>query len=88
MIDARRKVRIMQDIVILVQEKNLLSEMQKRKNFIKVGEIERRLDWPIRIRSKYGPLDAKDYYSRKLRSDIDEHNAVLNSIEEDILLNQ
>ena len=65
----------MQDIVILVQEKNLLSEMQKRKNFTKVGEIERRLDWPIRIRSKYGPLDAKDYYSRKLRHEIDEHNA-------------
>ena len=62
--------------------------MQKRKNFIKVGDIERRLDWPIRIRSKYGPLDAKDYYSRKLRHEIDEQNAVLNSIEEDILINQ
>ena len=65
-----------QDVVILLQEKNLLMEMQGRKNFIKVGEIEGRLDWPIRIRSKYGPMDSKDYYSRKLRSEIDEHNAL------------
>ena len=78
----------MQDIVILLQEKNLILEIQGRKNFVAVGEIERNLDWPILIKSKYGPMDAKDYYSRKLRHDIDEHNAVLNSIEEDILLNQ
>ena len=55
--------------------------MHGRKNFVKVGEIELKLDWPIRIRSKYGPMDAKDYYSRKLRFEIDEHNAVLVGIE-------
>ena len=57
--------------------------MQGRKNFVKVGEIELKLDWPIRIRSKYGPMDAKDYYSRKLRSEIDEHNSLLVAIEKD-----
>ena len=51
LIDERKRVRVMQDIVILVQEKNLLAEMQGKKNFILVGEIERQLDWPIRIRS-------------------------------------
>ena len=51
LIDHRRLVKVMQDIVILLQEKNLMLEMQGKKNFKKVGEIERELDWPIRIRS-------------------------------------
>ena len=41
----------MQDIVILLQEKNLILEIQGRKNFVAVGEIERNLDWPILIKS-------------------------------------
>ena len=39
--DMRKVVRVVQDIVILAQEKNLLFEMTGRKNFIKVGDIER-----------------------------------------------
>ena len=74
----------MGDIVILVQEKNLIFEMHGRKNFIKVGEIELKLDWPILIRSKFGPMDAKDYYSRKLRTEIDDNNALLRQIEKDM----
>lgn len=84
LIDYRRLVRVMGDIVILLQEKNLIYEMHGRKNFIKVGEIELKLDWPILIRSKYGPMDAKDYYSRKLRMEIDENNALVRQIERDI----
>ena len=84
LIDARRLVRVMGDIVILVQEKNLIFEMHGRKNFIKVGEIELKLDWPILIRSKFGPMDAKDYYSRKLRTEIDDNNALLRQIERDM----
>ena len=72
MIDHRKLVKVKQDIVILLQEKNLMLEMQGKKNFKKVGEIERQLDWPIRIRSQFGPIDAKDYYSRKLRAEIDQ----------------
>lgn len=87
LIDYRRVVRVAQDVVILLQEKNLLSEMQGRKDFIKVGDIEGKLDWPIRIRSKYGPIDSKDYYSRKLRSEIDEHNALLIQIQRDMETN-
>ena len=81
--DTRKEVRVIQDIVILAQEKNLLFEMTGRKNFIKVGEIERELDWPIRVRSHLGPMDAQDYYSKKLRTEIDEHNAILSAIEKD-----
>ena len=84
LIDARRLNRVMGDIVILLQEKNLIYEMHGRKNFIKVGEIELKMDWPILIRSKYGPMDAKDYYSRKLRMEIDENNALLRQIEKDM----
>ena len=53
------------------------------KKHKKVGEIERKLDWPIRIRSQYGPMDAKDYYSRKLRAEIDQQNSLLRDIEHD-----
>jgi len=87
LIDIRREVKLTQDVVILLQEKNLLSEMQGKKNFVKVGEIERELDWPIRIRSQFGPMDAKDYYSSKLRTEIDEHNALLNEILRDVKTN-
>ena len=58
-------------------------EITGRKNFVKVGDIERELEWPIRVRSQYGPMDAEDYYSKKLRTEIDEHNAILSSIEKD-----
>jgi len=88
LIDLRRIIRVTQDVVILLQEKNLLFELQGHTNFILVGQIERQLDWPIRIRSRYGPIDAKDYYSRKLRTEIDEHNALLNSIEIDMETNE
>lgn len=69
--------------MILLQEKNLLLEMQGAEEFISVGDIELRLDWPVRIRSRFGPMDDKDYYSQKLRTDIDEHNALLLGIVSD-----
>ena len=33
-------------------------------------------------------MDAKDYYSRKLRTEIDEHNALLLQIERDMSTNR
>ena len=87
LIDYRRLVRLMQDIVILLQEKNLLIEMRGGKNYTKVGEVERKVNWPIKIRSRFGPMDANDYYSRKLRSEIDDHNFLLVFIERDIQTN-
>ena len=37
LLDIRKVVRVTQDIVILLQEKNLILEINGRKNFIKVG---------------------------------------------------
>lgn len=88
LIDARKITAVVQDIVILLQEKNLLAELQGQEDFIKVGEVERKLDWPIRIRSRYGPIDSKDYYSRKLRQEIDEENALYNFALRDMETNQ
>eukprot|EP00354_Favella_ehrenbergii_P009194 CAMPEP_0170473794 /NCGR_PEP_ID=MMETSP0123-20130129/15644_1 /TAXON_ID=182087 /ORGANISM="Favella ehrenbergii, Strain Fehren 1" /LENGTH=127 /DNA_ID=CAMNT_0010743059 /DNA_START=242 /DNA_END=625 /DNA_ORIENTATION=+ len=62
LMDARKVAGLSQDVVILLQEKNLLSELQGDEDFIQVGEI-RRLDWPIRFRERNGPMDSKDYYS-------------------------
>ena len=47
-----------------------------------MGEIERQLDWPLRIRQA-GPLDGDDFYSQKLRREIDEQNAVFVAVNQD-----
>ena len=83
LMDARKLTSVATDVVILLQEKNLLLEMQGAEEYISVGDIELRLDWPVRIRSRFGPMDDKDYYSQKLRTDIDEHNALLLGIVRD-----
>ena len=35
-----KKVKALQDVVVLMQEKNLLDEVANKKSYIKVGEIE------------------------------------------------
>ena len=60
----RQRARALQDVVVLLQEKNLLDEIHGTKNFIKVGEIERELDWPLQLREKYGPIGSTDYFSK------------------------
>ena len=84
LMDLRKLGRMLTDVVVLLQEKNLLAEMSGRKNYIKVGEIERELDWPMRLRDHFDPLDPDDYYSRKLRQEIDEQNAIVVAIEKDM----
>ena len=61
--------------------------MRGGRNYTKVGDVERKVNWPIKIRSRFGPMDANDYYSRKLRSEIDDHNFLLVFIERDIQTN-
>ena len=81
------KVRIIQDVVVLLQEKNLLDEVAGAKNFVKVGEIERELNWPLSLKQKHD-VEGGDYFSRKLRTQIDEYNAIVNMIVMDISLNE
>ena len=76
----------MQDIVILVQEKHLLLEVGGAKKYVQVGNIERQLDWPIRIKSQFA-LDSEDHYSRKMRLEIDRQNGILKGVEEDTAVN-
>ena len=80
----RHIVRVLQDVVVLSQEKNILAEIHGEKNYTKVGEIERELDWPLQLQEKYGKEGSTEYFSKKLRMQADEHNAVLNMINEDI----
>ena len=63
-----KKVKALQDVVVLMQEKNLLDEMANKKTYIKVGEIEQQLNWPLSLRQKYGSTENKDYFSKKLRT--------------------
>ena len=44
------KVRIIQDVVVLLQEKNLLDEVARKPGYIKVGEIEREVNWPLSLK--------------------------------------
>ena len=83
----QQRIRVLQDIVVLLQEKNLLAEVQGAAKFTRVGEIERELDWPLELREKYGPIGSADYFSKKLRMQLDEHNAILNSVAKDIRIN-
>ena len=61
----------------MAQEKNILAELSGSKNYVKVGEIELKLDWPISIRQRFDSNSIEDYYTRKLRQEIDLHNALL-----------
>lgn len=54
----------MNDIVVLLQEKNLLAEMRGAKKYTVVGEIEAELDWPLRIKNDF---ESKDFFSSELR---------------------
>ena len=87
MVGITRKVRILQDVVVLLQEKNLLDEVANKKDYIKVGEIEQQLNWPLSLRQKYGSQENNDYFSKKLRTQIDEYNMIVSMIENDIAEN-
>ena len=80
----QRKVRVLQDVVVLLQEKNLLDEVANKKGYIKVGEIEQQLNWPLSLRQKYNTAENNDYFSKKLRTQIDEYNMIVTMIEKDL----
>ena len=65
----------------------MLDEVAGKKH-IKVGEIERELNWPLSLKQKYGPMEGNDYFSRKLRMQIDEYNAIVTMVVKDIKTNE
>ena len=81
----RQIVRVLQDVVVLCQEKHFLAELLGAQKYVKVGEIERELNWPLQLQDRYGPdKQNAEYFSKKLRMQADEHNAILNMIYADI----
>ena len=61
-------VRVCEDIVKLLQQKNLILEYQG-KRFIKVGLIEEQVGYRMRVTRQ--PIDgSKDYFERKLEFEI------------------
>jgi hypothetical protein len=54
-------VRVCEDIIKLIQQKNLLNEYYGRK-YIKVGEIEAQLNFKMRVTR--APIDDKGFPER------------------------
>lgn len=76
---------MLQDVVVLCQEKHFLAELIGAEKYVKVGEIERELNWPLQLQDRYGTdKQNAEYFSKKLRMQADEHNAILNMIQADI----
>jgi hypothetical protein len=59
----------------------LLDEFYGVKGFIKVGEIEQELNFPLKVTNKYGSMADKDYFTRRMRVQFDEFLASLNAVE-------
>ena len=62
-----KKVRLLSDIVVLAQEKNLLDEYYGIPGFKKVGVIEEELNYPLRVSERYGSIEDNDYFTRRVR---------------------
>lgn len=61
-----------------------MAELLGFERYVKVGEIERELNWPLQLQDRYGPdKQNAEYFSKKLRMQADEHNAILNMIQAD-----
>lgn len=78
----------MSDIVVLSQEKNMLSEFYGDPNFVKVGEIEFKLNYPLRVSEKYGSIEDNDYFTRRMRIQFDQFVTCLNALEEDLKVSE
>ena len=59
----------------------MLDEFYGVKGFIKVGEIEQELNFPLQVTEKYGSMADKDYFTRRMRVQFDEFLASLNAVE-------
>lgn len=74
-------MRVCDDIVKLLQQRNLLLEYQGKKH-IKVGEIEARVGYKMRVSRKVA-ADA-DYYTRKLMVENEDGDEVTSILEREM----
>lgn len=78
-------VRVCEDIVKLLQQKNLMLEYQG-KRFIKVGPIEEQVGYKMRVTRH--PIDgSRDYFERKLEFEIDDGELVIQIAERELHTN-
>lgn len=82
-----QKLRILADIVVLAQEKNLLDEYYGSKTYKKVGLIEAEMSYPLRIAERYGSMEDNDYFTRRMRIQFDEFLGCLGLVEFDMKTN-
>lgn len=80
-ISMNMKVRICEDIIHLIQQKQLLNEFYARR-FIKVGVIEEKLKYVPRPKNQWRlNKDSKDQYHNFLTLEVDEHERVFEILE-------
>ena len=75
------KVRVCEDIVVLLQHKNLVAEYHGRR-YIKVGVIEKELGIMMKI-PKFDPGQKRDFETRKLLNEVDKGGDVLEMLTRD-----
>ena len=74
-------VRVCEDIVKLIQQKNLLNEYYGRK-YIKVGEIEAKLNFKMRVTR--APIDDKDIPERQLMNECSEGELLIEILDREM----
>ena len=77
-------VRVCEDIVKLLHQKNLINEYFGKK-FVKVGEIEKLVGYKMRVTRQ--PVDDGRYFERKLESEIVDGEAIIAMSEADQVKN-
>lgn len=66
---ANKVVKVCEDIVQLLQQKNLLNEFYGKK-FVRVGDIELKVGYNMRVTR--AAIDGDDFLERKLITECDE----------------
>lgn len=69
-----RVVRECEEIVKLVQTKNLMNEYYGRK-FVKVGDIEEKVGYKMRVTRD--PIDDTNFFERKLQTEVEEGELII-----------
>ena len=62
-------------------------EAHGQSDFIKVGEIEQQINWPLRVEEKYGSVEDQEYFTRRMRIQFDEFMICMQALERDIEIN-
>lgn len=76
-----RVVKECEEIVKLVQTKNLMNEYYGKKH-VKVGQIEEKVGYKMRVTRD--PIDDTNYFERKLQTEVDEGEVLISILENEL----